>query len=87
MSKFKLGDTIIFDPSNFNQEYWKNLSEKDKIKYYSRFGYGSDKSVFFTFICEHSPQSGHCLIINMDTQQIETMVHMSEFRLVTEDEC
>jgi hypothetical protein len=36
--KFKLGDTVTFDPSNFNPDYWNNLSEADRIKYYGPLG-------------------------------------------------
>jgi len=30
-SKFKAGDTVVFDPSGFNPNYWNKLSEGDRI--------------------------------------------------------
>jgi len=84
---FRLGDTVAWTHENFNPEYWDNLSEEDRIKHYGPLGYGQDKPVFFTFICEHHPQLGHCMLVNMQNQQVETMRHTSEFRLVEDDEC
>jgi len=87
---FKMGDTVVFEPDNFNLEYWDNLSEVNRITYYGPLGYGrtnTDRPLLFTFLCEHSPQVGHCVLINMETQQIETMRHTADFRLVEDDEC
>jgi len=41
----------------------------------------------FTFICEHRPQIGHCVVINMTTCELITMCHIDIFRLATEQEC
>jgi hypothetical protein len=84
--KFKPGDTVIFDPSNFNQEWWSRLSEEDRKLYYGVLGYGSKIPVLFTFICEHRQQPGHCVLVSMKDQHIETMRHTTDFRLATEDE-
>jgi len=84
---FKPGDTVIFDPDTFNPDYWDKLSEEDRVKYYGPLGYGREKPLHFTFLCEHSPQFGHCVLVNMETQQVETMRHTTNFRLATEDEC
>tara|TARA_Y100000310_G_scaffold81453_1_gene78009 strand:+ start:799 stop:1098 length:300 start_codon:yes stop_codon:yes gene_type:complete len=86
---YKPGDTVVFDPSNLNPSFWSNLSEEDRVRFYGPLGYGrdEDKPLLFTFVCEHRPQTGHCVLINMETQEIETMRHMSNFRLVTDDEC
>lgn len=84
---FLPGDTIVFDPTNFNPEYWDNLSESDRLKYYGDLGYGKEKLTLFTFLCEHSPQTGHCVLVNMDDQKLETMRHINDFRLVTDEEC
>lgn len=84
---FRAGDTVVFDPTNFNPEFWNNLSEEDRIKYYGDLGYGKEKPVLFTFLCEHHPQTGHCVLVNMDNQKIETMRHTNDFRLVTDEEC
>ena len=83
---FKLGDTVVFDHTTLNEEWWNKLPEEDKIKYYGPLGYGRDRPVLFTFICEHSPQTGHCMLVNMENQQIETMRHTENFRLATDDE-
>lgn len=85
---FNPGDTIIFDPSTFDQEFWENLPKKDKIKYYRKYGFGEPKMKLFTFICELSPQKRHCLVVEICHPPVfHTMVHMSEFRLATDDEC
>ena len=46
-----------------------------------------DRPFLFTFITEHSPQEGHCVLINMKNQKVETMRHTSDFRLAAEEEC
>lgn len=86
---FRPGDTVIFDPDSFNPDYWNNLSEEDKVKYYGPLGYGrpKDKPLLFTFLCEHHPQGGHCVLVNMENQKVETMRHPSDFRLAGDDEC
>ncbi len=86
MPCFNPGDTVIWDPGNFNPEYWSNLPEEDRVKYYGVLGYGAKEPYLFTFICEHRPQDGHCVLISMQDQHVETMRHTSEFRLATEDE-
>jgi hypothetical protein len=83
---FKSGDTVVFDPTTFNPEYWENLSEEDRLKYYGRLGYGRERPHFYTFLCEHSPQGGHCVLISMEDQHVETMRHVNDFRLATEEE-
>lgn len=85
--QLKPGDTVVWDHRTLNPEYWNNLSEKDRVLFYGPLGYGQANPPYFTFLCHHSPQSGHCCLVNMETQQIETMRHTSEFRALTEDEC
>lgn len=85
MAKFKLGDTVVFDPNNFNPDFWNNLSEEDRIKFYGPLGYKDPKT--FTFICEMSPQNGHCVLVDIATGKVETMRHISDFRLATDQEC
>ena len=84
---FRLGDTVVFDSSSFNPDYWNNLSEKTRIKYYGCFGYGRDRPHFLTFLTEHHPQTDHCILISMETQEIHTMCHTDNFRSATEEEC
>jgi hypothetical protein len=83
---FKPGDTLVFEPKNFNPEYWAGLSEEDRVKYYGALGYGAARPHLFTFICEHNPQRGHCVLVSMQDQHVETMRHPTDFRLATEDE-
>ena len=84
--KFKPGTAVVWDYRNFNPEYWDSLSEKDRKKYYGDLGYGSKKPVVFVFLCEILNAPGHCVLVNLDNQKIETMRHTDEFREVTEDE-
>lgn len=84
---FNPGDTLVFNPDSFNQNYWNNLSEEDKLKYYSQYGYGQKQLVLFSFLAEHKPQGGHCLLVNMATGQVLPMCHTLNFRLATDEEC
>lgn len=84
--EFKFGDVVAFDPSNFNPEYWDNLPESDRIKYYGALGYGSKSLKAFVFITEIKPTPGHCVLIDMDDGHIEMMRHISDFRKVKEEE-
>lgn len=84
---FRLGDTVAFDPSSFNPKYWDKLSKEQKFMYYGELGYGSDKLKTFTFLTEMYPQAGHCVLVEIDTGKIHTMVHMSNLRLVGDEEC
>jgi len=86
-SRFELGDTVVFDTRCLDPAFWDNLTEDVRIKYYGPLGYGEKDILLFTFICEHRPQSGHCVLVNMKNQKIETMRHIECLRLATEDEC
>ena len=84
---------VVFDPSNFNPEYWNNLSEKEKIKAYGPLGYGQDKQKLFVYLCEiltaDGYASGHCVLLELEHNKplnIEYMRHTSDFRLATEEE-
>lgn len=84
--KFKPGDTVVFDPSGFNQDWWNKLSEDERKLYYGVLGYGAVKPHLYTFLCEHRQQPGHCVLVSMQDQHIEIMRHTTDFRLATEDE-
>jgi len=86
---FRPGDTVVFEPANFNPEYWNKLSETRKREYYGDLYNFEDpsKPFLFTFICEQKPQYGHCVLVSMDTQKMETMRHINDFRKAREDEC
>lgn len=88
--KFKRGDVIVWDQTNFNKEYFDALSETDRKKYYGPLGYGSKKSKLFVFLTTISSSdgtdSGHCVLVSLDNQKIETMRHTNEFRLATDEE-
>ncbi len=83
---FKLGDAVVWTPHNFNSEFWKNLSEEDRAKYYGPLGYGADSPVVFVFITEINQASGHCILVSLKDQSVETFRHTEEFRLATDDE-
>lgn len=83
--KFKQGTVVVFDPDHFNPKFWDNLSEQDRLRYYAELGYGSDRLKLFVFLCEIN-ESGHCVLIDMDTNKILTMRHTSDFRAATEEE-
>lgn len=87
--KFKPGDTLIFDPTSFNPDYWNGMTLDQQKRYYGDlYNFENpEKPFLFTFICEHFPQHGHCVLVNMDNQKVETMRHISDFRLVKDNEC
>lgn len=86
MKKIKKNSVVIFDPSNFNPEYWDNLSEKDRKKYYSSLGYGSKKPKFFVYLGDVLNAPGHAILVDMQTDKVITMRHTDNFREVTEEE-
>lgn len=85
MKQFKPGTVVVFDPKSFNPNFWDKLSEEDRIKYYGELGYGSNKLKFFVFLCEVN-ESGHCVLLDLDTNQILSMRHTCDFRQATEEE-
>jgi hypothetical protein len=84
--QFKLGDVVVFEPKNFNPDFWNELSEKDRRKYYGPLGYGQKKKFLFVFICEINDAPEHCVLVSLDNQKVETMRHTRNFRKATEDE-
>lgn len=87
---FEPGTVVVFEPRNFNQDWWVNLPEADRLRYYGPLGYGAKKPKLFVFLCEilmpDGHPSGHCVLVSMDNQKIETMRHTSDFRRATEEE-
>lgn len=83
--KIKPGNVVIWDHTNFGSKFWDSLSEEDRIKYYGRFGYGKDKYDLFVFIAEIN-DSGHCVLVSLSDQHVETMAHICEFRRAEDDE-
>lgn len=93
--KFKMGDVVVWEPKNFNQDWWNELPEEDRLKYYGILGYGRDKPRLFVFITTINGfdedegcciDTGHCILISLDDQSVETMRHTCEFRHATEEE-
>ncbi len=84
--KFKSGTVVVFEPNNFNPDYWNKLSEDDKIKYYGDLGYGKEKKPLFVFMTEIRNAPGHCVLVSMDDGHTEVMRHTTDFREVREDE-
>lgn len=88
------GDVVVFDPSAFNVDFWNSLTEREKKKFYGRFGYGAKKLKTFVYLQDvFLPDvykgkrmfSGHCLLVDLDTKQI-VFAHPDEFRKATESE-
>jgi len=84
--RFEPGTVVIFEPKNFNPDFWNKLPEQDKIKYYGSLGYGSEKPKLFVFLTEIKNAPGHCVLADLDDGKIEVMRHTSDFREVNEDE-
>ena len=86
MKTFESVTVVVFDPFSFEKSFWNNLSEEDKIKYYGSLGYGSDKKKFFIFLTEVKNAPGHCVLVDLDDNHIETMRHTYNFREVEDEE-
>lgn len=90
MGGFEAGDIVVFEPANFNTDFWKSLSESEKLEYYGRFGYKNPKIKLFVFLCYIKHPDGdktdHCILISLDDQKLETCVHASDFRKADEEE-
>ncbi len=82
----EIGTVVVFEPNNFNLEFWNNLPEKDKIKYYGVLGYGLEKKKFFVFLTEIKNAPGHGILVDLDDGHLEVMRHISDFREVNEEE-
>jgi hypothetical protein len=82
---FKTGTVVVFDPESFNPKFWDSLSEEDRVKYYGELGYGSGRTKLFVFLCEVN-DSGHCVLVDMDTNKVITMRHTCDFREATDEE-
>lgn len=83
--KIKPGTVVVFDPAHDNPKFWENLKEEDRIRYYGELGYGSQRTKLFVFLCEIN-NSGHCVLVDLDTNKVMTMRHTSDFRPATDDE-
>ncbi len=87
---FKPGDVVVWTPQNFNQDWWQQLPEADRLRYYGPLGYGRAKPKRFVFICEinlsDGERGGHCLLWDLDEGRMEQMRHTSEFRKATDEE-
>ena len=84
------GTVVVFDPSKFDPFFWDDLSEAERRKYYGPLGYGADKPKLWVWmgpiLDSDGSDSGHCVLISLSDQKIETMRHTSDFRRATEEE-
>lgn len=87
---FSPGTVVVFSSDNFNPAYWNGLSEAARLRAYGSVGYGKEKPELFVFVCpicdSDVGDTGHCVLISLDDQHIETMRHTSDFRAATEKE-
>lgn len=83
--KFNPGTVVVFDPAHRNPKFWDNLKEEDRVRYYGELGYGSKTKKLFVFLCEIN-DSGHCVLVDMDTNKVITMRHTVDFREATDEE-
>jgi hypothetical protein len=99
---FKPGNTVVFNSSNLTiwDKYTEKEKRHYYGCFYKIRDIHSDiiletyctpidqcKLKIFTFICEHHPQTGHCVLMDMDNGKLLPMCHVSDFRLATEEEC
>lgn len=89
------GTVVVWEPKNFNPDYWNNLSEADRVRSYAWAGYGQKRPLHrgpkcFVFICPiidpDGYDSGHCVLLDLDDGHLEHMRHTCELRLATAEE-
>ncbi len=86
MKKFRTGTVVVFEPKNFNPEFWDKLSEESRLRAYSGLGYGSEKLKMFVFLTEIVSCPGHCVLVDLADGHLEVMRHTADFREATEEE-
>ncbi len=95
--RIRRGDVVTLD-----LETIKDYSDEDKKKYYGYLGYGEEKPRMFVFITriysqsewansagkmkKHRVDNGHCVIMDMNTQLLVSMVHTVNLRHAEESE-
>lgn len=84
--KFKLGDVVFWDPANLNKEFWTQLSQEEKDRYYTPLMFRNGRKRLFVFITEINQAPGHCVLVPLDDGPVEWMRHTSEFTLADEDD-
>lgn len=84
--KIKRGDVVVFDRKNFNLDWWNQQSEEDLTKWYGSLGYGKEKPTFFLFLAHIRQAPGHCVLLSLEDQHVETMRHTTDFRVVNDEE-
>jgi len=89
-TKLKRGMVVVWDHHALNPKHWKKLTEEERIRQYGALGYGDKRPKLFVFLCRIKDQqvgdTGHCVLVSLSDQKIETMRHTNEFRQATEEE-
>lgn len=86
IKKIESGTVVVFDKNLINSFVWNRMSQEEKIKNYGFLGYRSDKIKRFVFLCEIKNAPGHCVIVDLETQQLLTMIHTNILREVKPEE-
>jgi len=86
IKKIEPGTVVVFDENLINSFVWNRMSQEEKVKNYGFLGYRSDKIKRFVFLCEIKNAPGHCVIVDLETQQLLTMVHTNILREVKPEE-
>ena len=83
---FRLGDTVVFDLDTVNTQHY--TPEELRRYYGDLYNFDKNRPYMFTFITEHYPQGGHCMLMSMEhDNKIVTMVHTNNLRRLTDEEC
>jgi hypothetical protein len=88
MSEFKPGSVVVLNKDKFEPYY--GGTEEQKLKWWGSLGYGREKPHLFVYLCPildaDGTDSGHCVLVSLEDQHIETMRHPQDFRLATDEE-
>lgn len=88
-SDFISGQVVVFSADKLNPNFWNNLAEDERVRIYGRLGYGQKKLKHLVYICPVIAPCGntsHCVVLDMDTNNLLQMVHESDLRLAREEE-
>jgi len=86
IKKIESGTVVVFDENLINSFVWNRMSQEEKVKNYGFLGYRSDKIKRFVFLCEIKNAPGHCVIVDLETQKLLTMIHTNILREVKPEE-
>jgi len=83
MKKLKPGTIVVLDQKEIDAQPGENSNKK---AVYGRLGYGDKHPKLFVYLMEIISAPGHCILVSLHDQKIETMWHCDLFREARDEE-